>query len=497
MGKEGYLPQVRQAFPLLDRTTWQFGEKEDLTYKIIQDFQGDEIYAHRSIFTGTLLRNIVVRGGDFSRSDFDGARLESCRFEDVSFFNIDLRSTFLSNVTFVRCKFDNAYINASVFQDCILEECQFHSASLTKCKYSGCQFNGSDISMATSLLNHFTRCWFKDMSLGDCTFTLCFLIDCKYENVIFDISTLGSVYGLTIQDIIRFQYIFKGKIEDVPITDQIIDDVISEFVRRHWYLGASIMRLNYKKASVIQALREIYLTLVYFISNDLLVNKDEITFLKDILYDLFNRAALPYYSLIDLVVHLDKVLPKVLADAKYQNVSEELLLLKNSAHMLALRMADEFSRGVVCAHDLMRPAELEVVFNQKAQIPLDTIINELSLYLYEGNTGQATVLHDGPGSWKTCVRTVLGSALAFQFFLFTLNGCVIQITELKSRIKVLMDDSLAGNYLDMAKLPDQRIPPTLENSLNKVYDFTKDQEWLSDPALKGYGNSNIKSIKVR
>ena len=93
------------------------------------------------------------------------------------------------------------------------------------------------------------------------------------------------------------------------------------------------------------------------------------------------------------------------------------------------------------------------------------------------------------------VLTTLLSVIGLQIFLFLINGCIIQLTELKHRVKVLGRKEPPKSYKDLALSSNQQPSPIILTMLGGLTEYAKSLGWLKSPSLSGYSAPNIKALE--
>jgi hypothetical protein len=133
-----------------------------------------------------------------------------------------------------------------------------------------------------------------------------------------------------------------------------------------------------------------------------------------------------------------------------------------------------------------------ITFDEKPKIAFCELLNALAS---RSNIATETrQLRSEYGSYAETIFTTLFTLMALQAFLFLINGCVIQLTELKHRAKVLARRNAPKSYSELALSPVQRTSPAMLSVMTGLTTYVKGLTWLKHPDLSGYAKANIKNV---
>ncbi len=477
-----------------------FIPKVDLTYRIIEKIKISGINIRQSLLTGTLLRNDVFIKSNMSRCDLEGMRIENSRFIHVDFSVADIRSCIASKTIFVNCNFEEAYIDDCQFTNCVFINCSFMNSSMTGLKTNHSSFINCRMTQATILLNQYISTKFSSTSLGDCTFLFHIFSKCRFENIKLNVDSLGAIYGITNEDILRMKFIYLGSEQKIEQNENIVSAVLEEFKLRKWHFKSAVMKLNLNLISPYSAIEEVIASFKLFISKGLIIQQDNISFLNSILEELYNEKRLPFFGVIAIVDFLKCRLSELDTQTQYdRKLNSSFKMLFNNIFFLMKNMLSHLDQlRLPNCEKLDNDVNVNACITFEKEPALDF---ELLMFTIAEVSGfpvvyKTKVLRVEYGSIKKWISTSLFSIISLQLFLFGINGCLIQITEIKARWGVLTDEKLPQSYFDVALAPKQELPAHLQKSLKKLYSHSTVLEWLKEPSQNGLAKDNIRDIRI-
>ena len=448
-----------------------FRDKSDYSY---ETYNTDITHCNsvQSLFKGCLFRDIRITEVNFEKSDFEGARFEKNSIERVSFANADIRSAVFNATRFVECSFDSSYIDGCVFENCEFHDCTFHRALVTNNTFSSCTHQKTYIRSSTHALNKYYSSAFFNMSLGDCTFNHQLFSKCEFSGVSINIDALGSLYGLSEKNLADFDFIFLGDNLGKPIYD-IISIANEFFKRKKWMLQLHTFHLNldsYPKYDVLNAIFDTifdcYMTSSYII-------KDDIIFIKEIIRVLFAEKALPLFSVIYGISRIRALNASVLLESSsvYQKMLQDAIIsLYNELSITLDNMITDYAEASRSLIDMDQKAVFSLHCSEKLSTKTDRVINALIDEYGSPEWIRAAFIQYEIGSVFEVIGTCVGGVFLFQLFLYGINGCLIQLTEMKGRIGKLMQKNLPIAYAQMVKEPKQLPPKEAIGILNLIAD---------------------------
>ena len=141
-----------------------------------------------------------------------------------------------------------------------------------------------------------------------------------------------------------------------------------------------------------------------------------------------------------------------------------------------------------------RPLCVEVRFDRKPEFSLPDVLNSINGSSALATAQPSRLIEARNGSYIEIVLTTLFSLIALQAFLYLINGCVIQLTELKQRVKTLARKRAPRSYVQLAISNQQHASPLILSILPGLLAHARGLGWLKDPSLGGYLGTNVKSL---
>lgn len=176
---------------------------------------------------------------------------------------------------------------------------------------------------------------------------------------------------------------------------------------------------------------------------------------------------------------------------------ETLHTLASRASLLTNTLLDklEQSLGEVEFGELDRPMCVMAVFGEEPVQPLHELLAAVGGASKLGITEQTRFIRAETGSYVEVVYTTLFTLLAFKVFLFLVNGCIIQITEMRYRLQVLARKSPPKDYMQLVLSPSQRSSPFVLTMLQGLTKYSNALSWLKLPSLSGYSAPNVQGMQ--
>lgn len=477
-----------------------FGPKSDITYKLIENATIKDVDLKQSLLTGTILRKCTFDSVNFSRSDMDGIRIENSFFENCDFRIVDFRSAVLAHSKFSNCQFDNTFIYDCLFDSCELENCTFLNASLTNSSFKTCHFFSCNFRQLTFLLNDIFSTIFEGMTLGDCTFLYVIIKDCTFKNIAINIESIGMIYGLGEQDISNFDFVYLGEKLASPEHKNLVKSLFKEYELRKWHIGLATMRLNFGISSPVYAIKDYFDTLRSFRKKHIIIKKDELLFVSKILDELAYSQKLPLMSVMDSFETVVEIIEGIEESKKTEDIHSvnALKQIANSLIEKIHQMTQEFNQQRIQIENYSGdyPVKVSISFVKKPNLKIDDFLNGIATASGLQIRSQTHTVAQHEGSYIETLSTTIHTLFALQIALFLLNGCVIQVTELKARYKIMLRKQLPSTYLKKALQPKQEIPSYLITSLRNIFRHLTPLVWLNDPDLNGLSSKNIKEIAI-
>jgi uncharacterized protein YjbI with pentapeptide repeats len=489
---------LKGPLPEADVRRW-FHPRSDLTYRTLADLAISEVDAFQSLFTGSLLRNSTFDRVVFARSDLDGIRAERCTFSDCDFSVCDIRSSHFASCVFRNCKLSESYVDACEFIGCSLLGCNFSNSSVTNSVFSATVMDGSRLSRSTHLHNRYYDCTFQDMTLGDCTFLYVVFRNCALVRVALNSESVGGIFGLKKEQLLECRFIYLGEIqENLSPEDDALALFTEEYQKRRWHIGELVLALNCGSSSIIEAFSRYFAQTTTRIAEIGFAKGEELEFLADIIEELAGQERLPFLIVIatlEWCSAVEKLVAPQPSDLHQRADMVHLLVTRTVfvSNTLLERLGE--TDGYIDGRP-DEPIMLKATFQTVPRVALVDVMNSLAAASGLPTIHPTSAIRSETGSYLEWVWTTLFSAFGLQVFLFLINGCVVQLTELRHRAKLLVRPESTQAYSRLALSPVQHASPAIIGVVEQLASFTKHLPWLTGADLSGYASPNLKALEV-
>lgn len=471
--------------------------RSDLTYRLIEGITVADRSAHFSLFTGSILRDCVFLSVDFTRCDLDGMRAENCRFEKCTFEGAELRSTTFAHCRFSETSFETTHILDCTFFRSVFIDCSLKMANITQCSFEGGHFAGSTLSRSSCTLNKFRMVAFEDVTLGDCTFSYNLVKECRFNNVRIDVECIGLVYGLNRENLAEVELLYLGEEQPLPREEDLVALLMKLYSERKWSVGLMIMRLNFRITSPVYAIQAYFNAMWDQMAAGQLLKTDELSFVLDILADLRADMRLPLLNVIQCLEMATALVEEYATAEGEVRTRDALVRFANALSGILYEMMDEFERNRVheVAHGKDTEVTARVVFLSRPEVLLSDFLNSITQHAGLPIKCESRTLQTASGSWIEVLHTTVYTMLTLQILLFLLNGCVIQVTELRARLGVLTRERLPTHFRGLAATSKQEIPEHLIIPFRQLMKHAEALPWAADPNQRGFSPNNIKEVE--
>lgn len=476
-----------------------FVPRSDLTHRKLRGLTLTDANLRQSLFTGSLIRDCVFTRVVFKRSDLDGLRIERSTFIECDLSSCDYRSIVFASCTFKSCDFNTSFIDDCEFHVCQLINCNFNDCSLTRCRFVQTSLTACKVTMATLLHNKLYDSTLSDMVLGDCSLLYFIVRNCTLTRVSINAESIGAVFGLRRDQLEELDIIYLGEKQPIPPDGDIVELISREYRKRAWYIGQLVIDINFGTVPTISAFGA-YMDRSYERFIELGFAKgEELDFLSDVLQELDSLERLPLISALDLIEwctslesqirlkHPDQ--PERFHDPLHAFVSRVAII----ANLLLDKLDASVPREVF--EEPNRSVCIKATFNQEPVFPLVNLLNWLSSIPTLGITERSSFIKSSTGSYVEVLYTTLLTIYALKIFLFHLNGCLVQLTEMKARTSVLLAKRPPKSFLDLARSPAPQILTTVKSLLPTFREQAKGLASSSEQLLSGYDITNIESLE--
>lgn len=435
------------------------------TFKLFENVAFFNHSAYQSLFNGSIIRNSHIKTMDFARCDFEGSIFEKTEIIDTNFFHTYFQTSICNIARFYKCSFDTSKINNASFKQCTFLNCSFESAVLSKCEFVDCTFKSCKFVGANITLCKFYNCVFSNIKFGNCSFYQQIMINNKYEEVSINLDSLGQVFGISMQNILEFNYIFLGEEYGQALPD-ILDKLPKIYNSRKWYFSKIIYEYNTNKIDAYNLIKELNLELIRKIENGEIIKQTEIDFIINIMNELKISFKLPLFSLYLSILEVqnaveeynDSYYSEILAFVKYY-----IAIMVN----LIKEMISEFyeKNSYITYWTENQEILFTIHYLGESNIEIYKMIDQVCNTFGDF---KVKLIEQRTGSIIEILLTTAAAIFIFQLCLYGINGCLIQITDMKSKINILKRKNLPQEYVKQSILGKQKQPELLKIILDKL-----------------------------
>lgn len=415
----------------------------DLSYRIINNADIVEKVVVQSKLDGCIIKNSKIINSNFSRCDINVARIENCTFIRVDFSSADIISSIFSNCDFIECTFEEAHIS-----DCEFFNTKFDKVIMTNCSFldstvKNSKFIATDFSSSTIILNKYYCTSFNDMSLGNTTFEYHIMRDCEFNNITINTDSLAYMYGCKENQLHSVKLIFLGKeIEwQEGLNSKFFNELYEGFVAKHWYLGALLLKMNYKFISIYEGLNMILELFIKENNLGFLLKGDELRYIINILYEQYAIGELPSLVLETFIERINSASNNNTITTKNKDIIEKLCIaafkLKESQdreiNSVCRLLNDNFKKDNITA---------ELVFKEK---PIVSPLSFLSFVNQQYGTS-IKVVGERNGSYIVDIISELSGICLILSLLKGLTGNPLKIYKNGILLKSMINKEFRNKY---------------------------------------------------
>jgi len=473
------------------------GPNSDFSYRVFEDLVLVGANFHRSLFTGAVFRACRFSGVEFSRSDLDGFKAESCTYENCRFVGCDIRSSSFDGCAFTQCTLDEALIKDCTFDRCEFKDTSWQQTVTSECSFDATTLDSCPLTRSSITQNRFSRSRFVDMTLGDCSFLYIIFASCTFERCAINAESVGMIFGITVEELQNFEIWHSGQPLAGPESSQIVSAFLYEYARRGWSLGVSIMRLNFHLTAELYAIHEYLTALESDVENGFLLNREELDFLARVMTELHANDRLPLLAVMDALKVAWRAAARNDTELHGSHNQRSLNSFISSVTLLMQEIVGQIERTGITGRDVAdrRAVTAAFVFNHKPAVRLGHLLTRLH---DRGAVGaaQSRLLEVRRGSHIEIWSAPVGVLVLFNLMLIALNSSVARLTELQARLIVLRRRKPPRKFMKMASTPPRDSAAVIEPLLKKLFAVAMSMTFLSSPDLKGLTFDNVKTIDV-
>lgn len=456
-------------------------DKSENTYKLFDNIEFTKHSAYQSLFNGSIVRNSNIDTMDFSRSDFEGTIFEKVQVDETNFFHTYFQTVIGDSIYFDKCSFETAKINNTSFSNCHFTQCSFSSSVLNKCNFKDCLFESCNFVGANITLCKFYNCEFKNIKLGNCSFYQQIMIQNRYKNVAINLDSLGQVFGINPDDIMNFKYIFLGS-EYGYANTQLLDKLSQIYESRKWFSSEIIFEYNINKIDNFELIQKLNEELIRKIKAGEIIKQTDIDFFINIVNELKDNETLPFFALYCGILNLKETVNEY-KDIYYS----EIIKMVNYYITVMISLMQDMVFNIynnseyISTYNPSQRILFSIHYEGNQNQKIYEIIEQTSKIFFDA---QVVLKEIRKGTIIEIMSTTVACIFIFQLCLYGINGCLIQITDMKSKFNVLKKKNLPQEYMKQSMLGNQKQPELLKIVLDKL-----DSETLSS-LLKIFSKCN-------
>lgn len=428
----------------------------------------------QSLFNGSILKNCEIYHSNFSKSDFEGTIWTNVFVDDCIFKSCDIKSSIIMNCKFIKCDFSFSIVNDTTFKNCFFENCCFTEAIMSRNTFTDCSLNGVIFDTATITLSKFENCSIKSSVIGNCSFYDHIMVKCNFQEITINIDSIGRIYGLTMEDLKKFRYIFLGKTFGFA-TDNFFAQIDKIFASKEWRLQKTIYLFNTGKINSYDFITSIFEDMLFYIKNNIIVKHDELVFVLDILKQLKVENHLPLFALYQGIEILNCGI-ELLGNTKYYNKIENFYELYNGCFLIFNDLLLQFSQeneNLLSLNSEKKHYILEIHYDGNNVINFDEVLNKFLKYNGYDESYYSKLLKIKKGSIIEVLSVTIISVFALQLLLYGINGVLLQIADLTTKIQVIKSKKYKKSLLENSIAGKQIQPEMIKNS----FDLLKNKEF--------------------
>jgi hypothetical protein len=382
--------------------------------------------AKRAYFTDCLFRDCIFEGCNFQRCDFEAVVFEACTFVDCDFSSADLRSVEFARCSITNAKFPNGAIKACLFSKCELTRCRFYRQSFEENRLTDCLLENCRFHRATMLHVEFRRCAFRSSSIADCTSLYHIFEACSFTNTEINVDSVPLSFGLSRENLGSLRLVWQGKrLKRGSDVVDLLDDLLKSVAVRGWSLPAAVLALNFSLAPTRDAFDLVFAGIIEAAQARRPLRTDELKFLARIVNMLVARKHMPF---LPVMKGLDVIIDLAEKEA-HEEALRPLFHALRDAEQTILQSWEQTWRLLQPLSDRM--VEVEFLFEEDPQVPLQPIAEELQHILGSG-VGAPKLMGTRSGSYIEMLSIPVSTLLALTISM----GMLVRILDLAIIVRI-------------------------------------------------------------
>lgn len=291
------------------------------------------------------------------------------------------------------------------------------------------------------------------------------MIGNQYNNVSINLDSLGQVFGINIDDVMRFKYIFLG--DEYGYANRTLLEKLSQiYESKKWFSSKIIYEYNIGKINCFDLIQKLNMELVRKIKGGEVIKQTDLDFFINIVNELKDNEKLPFFSLYLSVLELKETIT-----AYKENYHEEIIKMIDFYIVIMINIMKEMIFEIFDKSKYLSLAnqnqEILFTLHYKGELNLEVykIIEQASELFFDSHV----VLKDvQKGTIIEIMLTTVACIFIFQLCLYGINGCLVQITDMKSKLNILKKKNLPQDYVKQSMLGNQKQPELLKFALDRL-----------------------------
>ncbi|HSR67600.1 MAG TPA: pentapeptide repeat-containing protein [Acidobacteriota bacterium] len=435
--------------------------------------------------------NKTFKQVEFEYSYIDNVVFTGCKFENCNLSMIDLRNSTFAECVLTGCAIDESLIDKCSFEHTSVNECSFKVTSLTECSFSNSTIWNAFLQLSTFLHNDFERSRWVQIDWSDCTFLYTVLRDSEVERVTVSNTSFRSIFGLSLAHLGQIKVLTEnGKTAEEIVTGELATrkDLTP--------IDSLVLGMNFWDESRLGAISK-FLVRMSRERERRRYRQDDWRFFLKILFHLAQSERLPVLAGIqvgDWVMHeVEKI-----AEDSAAMLSRKLLLTEISGTVMHLLIElfqnfesrcipiSEFSEDERCTATLR--------FARPPNIELTKFLNEIAEASGLEVAGETRLLSRASGSYLEVIETSITTLFGLQIVLFLLDGVILQISQIISRLSHLRRGAMPVKIETSSPLGRLFLPEHLREPVRKLTSFCNHLPWAHKSDKVGFSGENLKEI---
>lgn len=457
--------------------------------------------AKSALFNGTIIENNSWHSVDLTNSDIETTRILKTDIQNCYFDNTDIHSIWAIDTIFQNTSFHGANIVDCTFINCKFINCDFSNVTLNDCTFRQCELSDINLLDGSFTMNIFNTCQLERMCFKN-VFYYTHFNQCRFNNVTFEAYLLGYSYGLTLENMSSFQYLFMGEESNDNYID-ICRNIRTIYQKRGLIINEGILYLLDPSMPATQAIIKCFDCLKQYIEKDLLTKKEQLQFLKRIIEHMYENHVIAPIAMVQLLHIIDQIL-NLAPNVSLVKIKSDLIQVKNSI-LTNYYAFIEYLAETIESDKIEGKAVINIVYEEQPKYRLTDVLNEIA------GTQDAYVIKTQKGSfieWISCTSNMITCLEIFLSFLGIIVPIAWDIHKSKSTREAAPERILEINNrfstskvsLDeveiLPEITKQAIKPLLQKNINQTIKVIINNEFIDSPTVLGYSNDNIKSIKI-